>query len=147
MPAGSTKQTFDVRERLSQVAAEVLNTATTHVRVRVHLAGGQPARAVLLSHRDNTWHEEPYGIVDPDQLAALDAELAMLATLGHAGDVMVRQFFSQEFRDTDIQFRSDWVTAHRGQRLASYVEGVLFFDAPGSKKDVRRKIRTPHRGA
>ena len=147
MVARSTAKTFDVRKRLSQAVAEILNAGITHVRVRVHLTNGQPDRAVLLSHRDNTWHEGTAPLVGSDQLEPLIADLGMLASLGHAGDVTIRQFPSHEFLDTDIQFRSDWVAAHRGERLSSYVEGALFFEAQGSKKDVRRRIRTPHQGA
>lgn len=147
MATSATSKAADVRKRLSHAIAGVLNRGAAHVRVRVHLTDGQPARAVLLSHRDNTWHEGTADLVESDQLEALKTDLAMLASLGHAGDVTVRQVSSHEFLDTDIQFRSDWVAAHRGERLDAYVEGSLFFEAQGSGKDKRRNIRTPHRGA
>lgn len=124
--------------------AEALNAGTNHVRVRITFENAQPVRATLMAHRKNQWHD----VGAPDAaLAALVELLAPLARRGHGGEVLIQEHKSAATTDLDLQFRTEWIDEHRGKHLSSFVEGVLFHDPAGARKDVRRQIRTPHVGA
>lgn len=147
MSRASPRMTVTIREELCRKAALALNQGAGTVRVRVLEEHGQPVRAVLMVRKKNHWATEDEDLVPADRLPELLEDLELVASHGHADDVQVRQERSSESSDTDVQFRSEWLELHRGDRLASYVEGLLYGDAPAARKDVRRQIRTPHRGA
>jgi hypothetical protein len=80
-------------------------------------------------------------------LSALVELLAPLARRGHGDDVVIQEHKSAASTDLDLQFRTEWIEKHRGKHLPSFIEGILFHDPVGARKDVRRQIRTPHVGA
>ena len=147
MSKSSILSTANNREELCRRIALALNGGTNHVRIRIHQQSDQPIRANLLSHRYNQWHEEPADLGIAAELPLLVADMTLLASRVHSDELAVRQASSAEAIDTDLQFRNDWVEQHRGDHLASFVEGVLFGEAHGSGKESRRQIRTPHSGA
>ena len=147
MSKSSTLSTANIREELCRRIAHALNGGTNHVRVRIHQQSNQPIGAHLLFHQKNQWHQAPADLVSAEGLPLLVADMTLLASQAHTDELAIRQVSSAEAIDTDLQFRNDWVEQHRGDHLASFVEGVLFGEAHGSGKEARRQIRGPHSGA
>jgi hypothetical protein len=127
--------------------AEALNSGTNHVRVRITFENAQPVRATLMAHWNNQWHDVGANVAPEASLTALVELLAPLARRGHGGEVLIQEHKAEAMTDLDLQFRTAWIEEHRGDHLASFIEGVLFHDPAGARKDVRRRIRTPHVGA
>ena len=94
----------------------------------------------------NQWLEVG-ALAENGDMALLASDMKLLASHGHTDQVQVRQAASAEFLDTDLQFRAEWLEAHKGENFPSHLGGCLFRNPRDSGSAARRQIRTPRHGS
>lgn len=131
----------EARTEMCRRFAGLMNAGSYQVRVRLPLADGKPSEAWFYGHRDNTWHKESDIIKNAALVAAIAEEVDLLASKKHSDDWSVRQNSARDWKEIEIKFQREPLAEHLGNKLASFLLGLLFHDPHDSKKDRREQVR------
>lgn len=127
------------RQELCGVLAQTLHDGCIRMRVRVPKAADE---AWFYRHHDNKWDKLNTVLRGPGVVQALNEQLVMLATKPHGDELQVTQHAAADWHDTEFLFHRQKLDEHEGEKLKSYLYGLLFRDHHDSGHDVRRHVRS-----
>ena len=139
----SSRHAIDgARRVLCAYFAQTLRDGSSRMRIRLHTSLGA---AWFYEHHHNTWHKQEFLLEDPALIQAVTEELVSLSSKPHGDIVQVTHHSAADWQEIDIQFLPTVVEQHLGDKLESYLTGLLFGDHHDSNQDSRRDMHSTSR--
>lgn len=135
----------EARDWICRVSADLLQEGVSQVRVRIATPDGPSPQAWVYRRLHNQWERTHYTLEGHELVLAVRDVLGMLATHPPADAWQVHRTASADLEDTDLQFDRIAVAAHQGDKLVSWVSGILFKDVRSSGQDRRRSAQPAQR--